>query len=165
MKLVLLLALLVLPACKRPPAASGGAIEYRAPDGSFTASLPPDWKADEAPGETRKAVFFGPPDGAQPFTQMMGVYFHAAPEPAAAARAHLASETGAAPAPAAGGALETVVEREVPDPHRGPRRTVTRTVAVPSAGGFFTLVHVYPAGSRAAASFDTLVSSFKPAAK
>ena len=164
MKLVLLLSLLLSPACRRP-AASGGTVEYRAPDGSFTARLPPNWKADEAPGETRKAVFFGPPDGAQPFSQMMGVYFHAAPDPAASARAFLSSETGAAPAPAAGEALETVVEREVPDPHRGAQRTVTRTVAVPSAGGFFTLVHVYPAGSRASASFDELVSTFKPAAK
>ena len=142
MRFLLLTAVLLATACRRAPA-PGAAIEYRAPDGSFTAKLPSNWKADEAPGETRKAAFFGPPDGAEPYSQMMGVYFHAAAKPE--------------------GPLDSTAETVQPNPHGGSETVITRTVAVPAAGGYFTLVQMYPAGSEPSASFAELVSTFKPA--
>lgn len=166
---ILCLAVLLAAACGRAPA-PGAPTDYRAPDGSFSARLPSDWKVDDAAGETRKAAFFGPPSGAKPYSELMGVYFHAGADPEAA-RAYLASEaptgTPFAPRPVpvgAGTGLELVSSRTMPDVHSGPQRVTTRLVEVAVPGGFYSLEHTWPEGARPSAAFDELLRTFKPAA-
>ena len=166
-KHALLLAVLLAAACGRS-SAPGDPTDYRAPDGSFSARLPSDWKVNDASGETRKAAFFGPPSGVKPFSQSMGVYFHPSVDPAAA-RAYLASEaTVAAPfAPreipvGAGMGLELVTSRTVQDVHSGPQRVTRRLVEVVAQGGFYSLEHTWPTGTEPSTAFDELLHSFKP---
>jgi hypothetical protein len=166
MKRVLIPIALLIVACGRSTV-PGAPTDYRAPDGSFSARLPSDWKVDDAPGETRKAAFFGPPSGVKPFSQLMGVYFHPSTEPASA-RAYLASEAPAevpfAPrdVPVGGGTgLELIVSRTVPDVHFGPQRVTTRLVEVVVPGGFYSLEHTWPTGTEPSPSFDELLHSFK----
>ena len=169
MRRVLLAAALLACACGRSGSKAGSAVDYRPPDGSFRARLPSNWKADESPGETRKAAFFGPPDGAKPYSELMGVYFHAAADPEAAARTYL-SIAGVGPATpreiAVGSrrGLEIDGTRTMPAVELAPQTVSVRTVAVPVAGGFFTLEHTWPAGTTAAPAFDELLRTFEPAA-
>ena len=165
----LLVVLALACACNRVPR-PGEAVEYRPADGSFSARVPSDWKADESPGETRKAAFFGPAQGAKPFSELMGVYFHPASDPAAAARDYLASEPPADfPAQVrdvlVGGArgMEVSFARAEPDPHHGAQRVSVRMVAMPVAGGFFLLQHSWPAGAAPGPAFDELLRTFRPA--
>ena len=164
-----LAAMVLACACSRAPK-PGEAVEYSPADGSFSASVPSDWKADAAPGETRKAAFFGPPAGAKPFSELMGVYLHPSSNSAADARDYLISEVPAGgPAVvrdvAVGGAtgMEVVFERIEPDLHRAPQRVSVRMVAVPVAGGFFLLQHSWPAGASPGDAFDELLRTFRPA--
>ena len=163
MKRWMLMAALSLCACGRgqPP---GAQLDYRPPDGSFAARVPGDWKVDESPGETRKASFFGPSDGERPFSQSMGVYFHAAADPAAAARNYLAFQSSqgiAAPSPAKETDLEVIAERTLNDIHAGRQRLTTRTVVVIMPKGFFSLEHTWPAGTPPSPAFDELRRTFR----
>jgi hypothetical protein len=114
---------------------------------------------------------YGPPDGPQPFAQLIGVYFHAAADPEAAARAYLASASSGPAVPpkevavGAGRGLEVAETRLLPGIETKPQAVEVRTVAVAAAGGFFTLEYTRPAGSAASPAFDELIRTFTPAAK
>jgi hypothetical protein len=161
----MLAAVLLAASCGRQD--SGPAtVAYSPPDASFHARLPADWKADESLGETRKAAFFGPPDGAKPYSQLMGVYFHAAPDPESAARAYLAGSGPPAREIMVGSrrGLEVVSTRTEPAVEMGPQTVQIRSIAVPVAGGFFILEHTWPVGAAPSPAFDELVKTFEPAA-
>ncbi|MBI3566176.1 MAG: hypothetical protein HY079_13345 [Elusimicrobia bacterium] len=172
MRLLVALLLLLPAACRKAPAPAPSApVDYRPADGSFSARVPGDWRVEDAPGESRKAAFFGPPAGPAPFSDLMGVYYHAAAEPGTAARAYVASQTGHGPgltpplgvSPAAG--LDDSFTRAAPAGHGGPGPSVvTRVVAVPVSGGFYTLEHTWPADRAPDPAFEELLRSFKPAA-
>lgn len=153
--------------CRKAPPATGP-VEYRAADGSFTARLPGDWKADDSPGESRKIAIFGPPSGKNPFSDLMGVYYHASADPASAARSYVASQTGQGPGlgPTLGGeaaALDSQGDRSVHDLHSGrDLKETTRIVAVLAPGGFYSLEHTWPSDQAPDAAFDELVRTFKP---
>ena len=170
MRLRLAVVVLLLgAACSRPAPVPGGAPgEYAASDGSFTVRLPGGWRVDEAPGETRKAAFFGPPAGAKPFSELISVSYY--PEggrykgvddyvaaQAALGRAEPTREV------LVGGAraVEMSVATVFPDIHSGPQPLITRVVAVPAAGGFYALEHTRPSASPPSAEFDELVRSFQ----
>lgn len=168
--LTTLLLLLASAACRKAPAPSAP-VEYRPADGGFSARVPGDWRVEDAPGESRKAAFFGPPTGPAPFSDLMGVYYHAAADPATAARAYVASQTGHGPgltpplgvSPDAG--LDDSFTRAAPAGHGDPGSSVTtRVVAVPATGGFYTLEHSWPADRAPDPAFEELLRSFKPAA-
>lgn len=166
MRRLLLAAALLACACGR----RGAGVAYRAADGSFRASLPGDWRVDETHGDARKAALYGPPGGDKPFTQLIGVYFHAAADPDGAARAYVAgSSSGPARPPreipvGAGRGYEALAERRLPAFETAAETVETRTVAVPAAGGFFSLEHTWPKGSPASPAFDELLKTFEPAA-
>ncbi len=154
--------------CRKPPPKKTGPVEYRAADGSFTARLPGDWKADDSPGESRKIAIFGPPSGKTPFSDLMGVYYHPSADPTPAARSYVASQTGQGPGlgPTLGGdaaALDSQGDRSVHDLHSGrDLKETTRIVAVVVPGGFYTLEHTWPSEQAPDAAFDELVTTFKP---
>ena len=130
--------------------------------------LPSNWKVDETSGETRIAAFYGPPGGQKPFSQLMGVYFHPASDPAGAARGYLASTPeGTSPAHevsvGALSGLEVTTEHSLLDIHLGQQRVITRTVVAAVHGGFFSLEHTWPTGASPAPAFDEMVRSFRPA--
>jgi len=172
MRLAWLLSLALLSACGKttatPPADS---VEFRAADGSFSARVPGDWRATDAPAESRKAAFFGPPSGPAAYSELMGVYYHPAADPAASARSYVASQTGHGPGftPALGvsadAGLDGSFTREGPPAH-GVRsgRITTRVVAVLVPGGFYTLEHTWPADLAPDPAFEGLLRSFRPAA-
>ena len=168
MRSLLLAAVLLAAGCGRRD--SGASVDYRAAAGRFRARLPGNWRADETPGDTRRAALYGPPDGLKPFSQLIGVYFHSAGDPEAAAHAYLASAASGPAVPprevAAGSrrGFEVVEERRIPGLEMKPETVEVRTVAVPAAGGFFTLEHTRPAGSAASPAFDELVRTFEPSA-
>lgn len=171
MRTLLALLLLLPAACRKAPApAASGPVEYRPADAGFSARVPGDWRVEDAPGESRKAAFFGPPTGPAPFSDLMGVYFHRAADPKAEARAYVASQTGHGPgltpplgvSPSAG--LDDSFTREAPGPHgRAAPSVTTRVVAVPVPGGFYTLEHTWPADRAPDPAFEELLSSFRPA--
>lgn len=163
--------LLGAAACSRP-AATGALIEYAAPDGSFTARLPGGWRVDDAPGEHRKAAFFGPPDGKKPFSELIAVSFHPAGGRYRSVDEYLAAQAalGRAAPPRevpVGGAhgMELTVRSVFADPHSGPQPIVTRALALTAAKGFFTLEHTWPEGAAPSSAFDELVRSFKPGSR
>lgn len=168
MRRLLLAVALLACGCGRRDAGAPGSVDYRAPDGSFRARLPGNWRADETAGETRRTALYGPPDGPQPFAQLIGVYFHAAADPVTAARAYLASTASGPAVPpreiAVGSrrGFESVETRLLPGVELKPQSVEVRTVAVPAPGGFFTLEHTRPAGSAAAPAFDELIRTFEP---
>jgi len=164
--------MLCAAACSRPAPAPGGApVEYAAPDGSFTARLPGGWTVDDAPGENRKAAFFGPADGKKPFSELIAVSFYPAGGRYGGVDEYLAAQAShgsAAPprdATVAGvKGVELIVRTVFPDVHSGPQPVVTRVLAVPAAGGFYALEHTWPDGAAPSPAFDALVASFKTAA-
>ncbi|MFI5345181.1 MAG: hypothetical protein ACHQ51_02290 [Elusimicrobiota bacterium] len=165
--------LLGVAACSRPAPVPGGAsLQYAAPDGSFTALLPGGWKVDDAPGENRKAAFFGPPDGAKPFAQLIAVSFYPAGGRYKDVNDYIGAQSalGQAQPPrevavgAARGA-EVIVKTVFSDIHAGPQPLVTRVLAFPSGAGFYALEHTWPDGEAPSPAFDALVSSFKARAK
>lgn len=166
MRLLLALTLALSAACRKPAPPPSGPVEFSAADGSFRARVPGDWKVDDARDESRKASFFGPPSGPTPFSDLMGVYYHAAENPVAAARAYVASQTGNGPglAPPLGGdadALDKTYTRDSTAPHSGTAASVsTRVVAVVVPGGFYSLEHTWPAAQPPAPAFDDLLKSF-----
>jgi hypothetical protein len=163
----LLAAFLFAIACSKP-ADPNAPVAFRPADGSFSARAPARWKVNDAPGENRKAAFFGPPDGAKPFSQLMGVYFHPAAEPEKAARAYLRSAVGTEPQPVKAAelsGLEATVSRAVSDIHQGEQRETTRTAVFPVQGGFYSLEHTWPAGGAPDPAFDELLRTFRPAAR
>jgi hypothetical protein len=146
-------------------------LEYSAPDGSFAARLPGGWKVDDAPGVSRKAAFFGPPDGAKPFAQLIAVSFYPAGGRYKDADEYLATQAALGRAePArearAGGrrATEMTLRTRFNDIHSGVQPLVTRVVAVPVDGGFFALEHTWPEGTAPSPAFEELVAGFKPGA-
>jgi hypothetical protein len=162
--------LLLAAACSKPAPFPGSAsAEYSAPDGSFTARLPGGWKVDDSPGRYRKAAFFGPPDGAKPFSELIAVSFYPAggryrgPDDYIAGQAAL-GKAGPSKPVTVGDALgvEVTVATTFPDPHAGPRPLITRALAVPAAGGFFALEDTRPEDLPASKEFDELLGSFKP---
>lgn len=159
MRLLLLLAALAA-ACAKPPASAP--VSFSPADGSFEALAPGHWRVDQEAGLTRKAAFFGPPDGPRAFSEMIRVALHPAQDPEAfrAARA-----PGGPPLTetSAGGAKawQFVREDAVPDPHAPTRRMVTRTVLIPSPRGLFALEHSWPAESRPGPAFDEFLASFR----
>lgn len=166
------LAVLLGAACSRPAPAPGGAVlEYSAPDGSFASRLPGGWKVDDSPGVNRKAAFFGPPDGAKPFSQLIAVSFYPASgryKDAAdylAAQAALGKAEPARDVRAAGlKAREMILRAKFTDVHSGVQPLVTRVIAVPVDGGFFALEHTWPDGETPSPAFDGVVAAFKPGA-
>jgi hypothetical protein len=168
--LAAVLAASLVAACSRSAPAPGGAVlEYAAPDGSFTSRLPGGWKVDDAPGVNRKAAFFGPPDGAKPFSQLIAVSFYPASGRYKDAGEYLAAQAAlgrAEPArevSAGGGkATEMILRAKFTDPHSGVQPLVTRVVAVPADGGFFALEHTWPDGETPSAAFDGVLAAFKP---
>lgn len=169
MKLRFAAVLLLLgAACSRPSAPDGASREYAARDGSFAAKLPEGWKVDEAPGENRKAAFFGPPDGAKPFSQLIAVSFYSAGGRYKNVDEYMAAQSalGRAEPPhaAAAGArgVERLVHTVFQDIHSGSQPLTTRIVAIPAAGGFYALEHTWPDGTAPSPAFEELLSSFKP---
>jgi hypothetical protein len=168
--LAVALAIGAAAACRKAPAPPSSPIDYQAADGSFRARLPGDWKADEAPVESRKAAFFGPARGENAYSNLMGIYFHPAADPAAAARSYVSSQTGRGPglAPTLGGddgALDAVDTRSVRDVHSGRERKETvRIVAVVVPGGFYSLEQTWPSDQAPDPAFNELVRTFQPAA-
>ncbi|MFA6093623.1 MAG: hypothetical protein WCU88_10795 [Elusimicrobiota bacterium] len=168
MRRFLLLSLLLITACGRP-SAPGSATDYRAPDNSFSARLPSDWKVDETPMETRIASFFGPATGADPFSQRIGADFHPSPKAESAMRAHLASYSSAQ-APFV--AQEVRVgertgigysfSRAIRGPRSGLRRMNTRLVEFAVPDGFYSLEHTWPAEAEPSPAFEEFLLSFKP---
>lgn len=157
----LLLLVALGGACAKPPASAP--VEFSPADGSFTARAPGHWRVDQTPGVTRKAVFYGPPEGARPYSEMIRVALHPAQTPQAYRGAHAASapplnETTAGQTKA----WEYRDEAEVPDPHGPTRRVITRTVLVPSTGGLYALEHSWPAGAEPGKAFDEFLASFRP---
>ncbi|MDD5657307.1 MAG: hypothetical protein PHF00_08655 [Elusimicrobia bacterium] len=164
MRRAFFLAVLLAAACGRAPKPDEP-VSYRAPDGSFSALLPAGWRVDESPGESRKAAFFGPPQGSRPFSELIGVYFHAATDPASAGRAYLAGPISGpgpfSPRPVRVGAasgLEVTAERPSPN---GRSRVAQRVVVVAVPGGFFSLEHAWPADGAASPAFDEFLRSFQ----
>lgn len=159
MRLLLLLAALAA-ACAKPPASAPAA--FSPADGSFEAVAPGNWRVDQEPGLTRKAAFFGPPDGPRAFSEMIRVALHPAQEPEAF---RAARSPGGPPLTetSAGGAKawQFTREDEVPDPHGPARRMVTRTVLVPSPRGLFAVEHSWPADGRPGPAFDEFLASFR----
>jgi hypothetical protein len=167
MKLSLAAALLLACACGRSSPDRGASVDYRPPDNSFQARLPSDWKADETPGETRKAAFFGPPGGAKPYSQLMGIYFHKAADPEDAARAYLSGNGPAALKDVVVGsrrAIESTVTRTTPGLDAAPEAVLVRTVAVTVPGGFYVLEATWPVGAAADPAFGELLRTFEPSA-
>jgi hypothetical protein len=168
--LALACALAAAAACRKPAAPTSGSADYSAPDGSFSARLPGDWKGDDSPAESRKAAFFGPPAGKNAFSNLMGVYYHAAADPAAAARSYVSAQTGRGPGlgrslSGEAGALDAEYSRSVADLHSGKETTETvRVVAVVVPGGFYSLEHTWPSDQAPDPAFDELVRTFRPAA-
>ncbi len=151
----------VLAACGRARPAPGTPVEYRAPDGAFSARVPAGWKVDDAPADEPGADFYGPPDGPDPFSQSMGISFHPARAAEQDARAFVAARSAAGPS-APADALDGTRDRVIPDVHLGSRRVTTRTVAVVVPGGFYALSHDWPTGTAPSPAFDALVKSFRP---
>lgn len=153
-------ALLLLGACGRAPSSEGA---YRAPDGSFTASLPGTWRVDETASGSRLAAFYGPPGGKKPFSQVIAVSREVGDAAAFLARASAGG--GGAPRPFAPDAapLDVSFERALPSTHGGPARENVRLVSVPGQGGFFVLEHGWPLGDAPAPEFEAFLASFKPA--
>lgn len=162
--------LLLAGACSKPaPAPGGPSTEYAARDGSFTARLPGGWKVDDSPGRYRKAAFFGPPDGAKPFSSLISVNFYAAggrfqtPDDYIAARAALGrAEPPRAAAVGGVPGIEVTVATVFTDVHSGPQRLVARSLAVPAPGGFFGLEYTRPEDQPPSKDFDAMLASFKP---
>jgi hypothetical protein len=160
-------------ACSRPAPVPGGAsVEYAAPDGSFTARMPGGWKADDAPGENRKVAFFGPPDGAKPFAELIAVSYYPAGGRYKDVNDYVGAQAslGQAQPPrevAVGAArgMEVIVKTVLPDIHSGPQPLVTRVLAFPSGAGFYALEHTWPDGDVPSPAFDALAASFKAGAK
>lgn len=165
--------LMCAAACSKPAPVPGGApAEYVAPDKSFTASLPGGWKVDDAPGEHRKAAFFGPPDGKKPFSELISVSFYPAGGRYQDIEEYVAAQSalGQALPPreaSVGGVrgVELTVRSVFRDVHSGPQPLVTRALAVPAAKGFFTLEHTWPEGAAPSPAFDDLLRSFKPGSR
>lgn len=171
MRRLALAALFLAAACSRPSPEPAGSVEYSPPDGSFTARLPGGWKADDAPGKTRKAAFFGPPDGRKPFSELIAVRFFPAGGRYKDPRAYAAAQAAfGKPAPppreievGATRGLELRTESVFSDVHSGPQALVTRSVLLPAGGGFYALEHTYPAaGPSSAAIFEDVLRSFRP---
>lgn len=154
-----LAAALLLCSCGRDPGRPAGAGQtgYRAPDGSFAAHLPSDWRVDGRRVESPGATFFGPPGGPAPYSQRIGVYFHAASNPAAEARAFLAAR--GSPGLEPGEADSTDITADIHGGRRV-RLTVKTTVAL-APGGFFSLQRVWPEGSQPDPALDEFVRSFQ----
>jgi hypothetical protein len=168
----LLVAAVLLAGCSRAPAPrADGAVEYSAPDGSFTALLPGGWKVDESPTESKRVAFFGPPDGATPFSDMIRVVYYPSNGRFKNADEYLANESlvGLAEpthaATVAGlPAVERIVRSMSPGVHRAPQPLINRMLAVTVPGGFFALEHTYPESSKPSPAFEALLASFKPRA-
>ncbi|MDE2492035.1 MAG: hypothetical protein KGM24_14400 [Elusimicrobia bacterium] len=166
---LLLSGLLLAAACARKPAAPKGEVAYSPADGSFTAALPRGWRVNEAELGTRRAAFYGPPDGKAPYSELIGVYFYPSsgrwsdPADYAQAESAIGVATPVSRTEAAGvSALSFEVRRELPDPHLGVQRTTTREILVPARGGFFALIHSYPTdGPPPGPAFDAFVASFR----
>lgn len=160
MKRLLLLAALGA-ACAKSPASAP--VEFRPADGSFAVRAPGHWRVDQTAGLTRKAVFYGPPDGKRPYSEMIRVALHPAQTPEAYRASHAA---GAAPltetAVGEAEAWEYRVVSEVPDPHGPTRRVVTRTVLVSAPGGLYALEHAWPADAEPGEAFEEFLASFRP---
>ncbi len=90
-----------------------------------------------------RGVFFGPPDGPRPFSEMIRVSRRPGDSPESHRASHVAVEV-------------------FMDPHRGRRTVYVRTVLIPSRGGVFALEHEWPEGaSPSRAVFDGVLSSFR----
>jgi hypothetical protein len=157
----LLFAALALAACSRR--APNAPAEYRPADASFSATLPGGWKVDDAPDETNKASFFGPPSGPAAWTELIRVSLEQrTPEAYRASRSGLPSPL----TPAAFGgprAREFLNDAEVPDPHGGVKKRSSRFVLIPTSKGLFVLEHTWPSGAPAGGdAFEVLLRTFKP---
>lgn len=163
MRLFLLIAL-AATACSRPT--PNAPAQYRSLDDSFTASLPGGWKVDDSPDTTRKASFFGPPNGPGVFAQSIRVSLYPATTPDAyrAARAGFPTppkETAVGDAKA----HEFLSHSEFRDPHAGVTKLSARVVMLPTSRGLFVLEHTWPAGGAAdRETFENLLRTFKPKA-
>jgi hypothetical protein len=98
----------------------------------------------------------------------MGVYYHVAPDPQSAARGYLAAaQDGSAPIHEVAVGQQKGLEAQkislVRDIHLGSQSTITRTVVLTVAGGFFSLEHTWPLGATPAPAFEDLVRTFRPA--
>ena len=132
----------------------------------FSASVP-NWKVEEHV-ETPGATFFGPPDGDRPFSEMIGVYFYRAADPARGARDHLFYQSSRSSGPlmplpiSVSGLKEVVVNRIEPDVHTGEHLLTTRTVVVIVPDGFFSLEHTYATDAVPSPAFDEMLRTFRP---
>ncbi len=164
----LLAVVLLLSACGSKPA-DKGPVDYSAPGGAFRATLPGNWRADEARVSDRLSAFFGPPDGPRPYSQSMAVYFHPASDPQTAARLYLASgDLSGPPTPITVGGLPGL-EATSSGRERGLETkstpTTTRTVVAWTEGGFYCLEQIRPTDDPPSPAFDEMLKTFRPGAK
>lgn len=158
----LLFIALAAAACSRP--GPNAPASYRPADDSFSATLPGRWKVDDAPDESRKAAFFGPPSGPGAWTALIRVSLYPGKSP----EEYRASRPGL-PTPLqetkAGGAKawEFLSDSEFRDAHAGVQKRSSRFVLLTTGQGLFVFEHAWPAGAPAGGeAFEALLRTFRP---